>query len=267
MGHRLAALAVVAGVGMTVQTWAMDQRGFGLSVLMGGSERPELYGRGKTYVEAVRGREYTLRLTNPLPRRVAVALSVDGLNTIDAKHTAPQDAMKWVLGPYESVEISGWQVNSGEARRFYFTGERRSYAAYLGATDNLGVIEAVFYREREPVCVWCERRQRREEESGDAPAAADSGRGAEAQRKTKSLGSAEEYAGTGIGNRTDHRVERVALDLETSPAAVVRIRYEFRAQLVRLGLLPSFPPEPDPIKRRESARGFDGTYCPDPYAR
>ena len=39
------------------------------------------------YVEAMRGASYALRLTNPTPYRVAVALSVDGLNTIDARHT------------------------------------------------------------------------------------------------------------------------------------------------------------------------------------
>ena len=44
--------------------------------------------------------------------------------------------------------ISGWQVNDRTARSFYFTGERgTSYGAALGQTDNLGVIEAVFFRE------------------------------------------------------------------------------------------------------------------------
>src|SRR5213078_562122 len=92
----------------------------------------------------------SLRITNPTPYRVAVALSVDGLNTIDARHTDARSATKWVLGPYESTEISGWQVNDRTARSFFFTGERRSYGAALGQTENLGVIEAVFYRERRP---------------------------------------------------------------------------------------------------------------------
>ena len=99
--------------------------------------------------EAVKGREYELRITNPLPVRVGVALSVDGLNTIDAKHTDPANASKWVLDPYQTQVISGWQVNGSTARRFEFTGERHSYGAALGQTDNLGVIEAVFYKERE----------------------------------------------------------------------------------------------------------------------
>ena len=80
--------------------------------------------------------------------RVAVALSVDGLNTIDASHVSAADARKWVLGPHETVTISGWQVNQAQARRFEFTTEQRSYAQALGKTDNLGVITAVLFKER-----------------------------------------------------------------------------------------------------------------------
>src|SRR5262249_15258512 len=93
-------------------------------------------------------RDYVLRVTNPLPYRVAVALSVDGLNTIDAKHTDAWGATKWVLGPYESTVIPGWQVNGSTARRFTFTSEKRSYGAWLGKTEDLGVIEAVSNRRR-----------------------------------------------------------------------------------------------------------------------
>jgi len=40
----------------------------------------------------------------------------------------------------------------------------------------------------------------------------------------------------------------------------VRIRYEFRPQLVKLGILPA---PIAPMERRERARGF-GEYCPQP---
>ena len=79
-----------------------------------------------------------------------MALSVDGLNTIDARETTAADARKWVLGPYETVTISGWQTSQIEARRFEFTTEARSYGQALGKTANLGVISAVFFKERVP---------------------------------------------------------------------------------------------------------------------
>lgn len=236
----LIALVIASGTAA-----ASNTGGFGMSVLLGDDVRPEYHARGKVYVEAVRGADYSIRLTNPTPYRVAVALSVDGLNTIDAKHTDPRTAAKWILDPYESTVIAGWQVNDQTARRFFFTGERNSYGAYLGQTENLGVIEAVFYRERRPKPRF--RSQAMEEKAQPSPAA-----GAAAP--------SDDYAATGMGDRTNHEVETVDIDLESTPAARVTIRYEFHPQLVRLGVLPRME---TPLDRREHARGF-GEYCPEP---
>jgi hypothetical protein len=60
----------------------------------------------------------------------------------------------------------------------------------------------------------------------------------------------------------DNPVESVHLDLERAPAAQLRIRYEFRSELIRMGVLPP-PYEPRPWERRERAEGF--AYCPDPH--
>jgi hypothetical protein len=43
----------------------------------------------------------------------------------------------------------------------------------------------------------------------------------------------------------------------------VNIRYEFRPQLVRLGILPPAPAT-DPLQRRERARGFEPGFSPEP---
>ena len=131
---------------------------------MDGVPRPEYAARGTVYVEALRGRDFSLRLTNPLGVSVAVALSVDGLNTIDAKHTSAKEARKWVLDPYQTVVIPGWQVSGETSRKFYFTGEKGSYGATLGQTSNLGTIEAVFFRERLPYRSQGQRSGAKEEE-------------------------------------------------------------------------------------------------------
>ena len=104
---------------------------------------------------------------------MAVALSVDGLNTIDARRTTAKDARKWVLDPHETVVISGWQVDMSHARKFFFTSEQDSYAQWLGKTQDMGVITAVFYRERvtrvEPIVVPpADRRDRREAQGAAA---------------------------------------------------------------------------------------------------
>jgi len=71
----------------------------------------------------------------------------------------------------------------------------------------------------------------------------------------------DEYAATGMGRRTQFGVTQVDLELETEPSAVVRLRYEFRPQLIALGVLPR-DPDPSRIARREHARGFE-EFCPE----
>lgn len=297
MKRTLSTLALACALALPLTARAGDDRGFSVRVLVDGMERPEYATSGAFYVEAIRGSEYTLRISNPLPYRVAVALSVDGLNTIDAKRTDARGASKWVLGPYESMVVPGWQVNGGTARRFTFTGERGSYGAWLGQTKNLGVVEAVFFRERAPIrreaVVIPPRDYRYERDRGDVEEQAASepsygGMGApsapKAEAREKSSADAaprssgkklqqsqsnlsDEYAATGMGDRTSHTVESVAIDLLPEPVAQVRVRYEFRPQLVKLGILPrEYPRQREPLARRERATGF-ADYCPEPPVR
>jgi hypothetical protein len=238
---------------------AADNSGFAVNVLVDDAPRAEYRHGGSVYIEAVRGAEYSVRLTNPMPYRVAVALSVDGLNTIDAKHTDAHSAMKWVLEPYESTVISGWQVSNRAARSFFFTGERHSYGASLGQTQNLGVIEAVFFRERRHEVRKPE--VFREESSRDsagmqAPMQAPSSSAAPSA-KAQRHDVADDYAATGMGQRERHEIEMVDFELESQPVASVRLRYEFHTQLVSMGILPVHV---SPLERRERASGF--AYCP-----
>src|SRR6185436_20352399 len=116
-------LALFAGSGTLMTASTVHQPVSNVDILVGGTPQRRYLHDGRLYVEAVKGREYAIRLRNPYGVRVAVALSVDGLNTIDARHTTAFDARKWVLGPYETLTISGWQTSRTEARRFEFTTE------------------------------------------------------------------------------------------------------------------------------------------------
>src|SRR6476646_3513180 len=131
-----------------VTRWYPQPQHFDVEILVNGRPLSEYFARGKSYVEALPGAEYEIRVTNPSPDRVAVALSVDGLNTIDARHTSAWNSSKWVIEPYQSITVGGWQMSTERARRFYFTTERDSYGAKLGQTANLGVIAVVIFRER-----------------------------------------------------------------------------------------------------------------------
>ncbi len=258
----------------TVDANPAHREGSGLEVLVNGDPVPRYYHQGTTYIEALKGQEYEIRITNPTGGRVAVALSVDGLNTIDARHTEARLGHKWVLEPYQSVVISGWQTGAPHARRFFFTTEDRSYGAWLGRTENLGIISAAFFRERtkrvrEPVPL---RPLVPQPGSSQSPRK-ELDRTNEADSSSRQSGLGEtaaapvpeaDYAATGIGNRIRHDVEWIRMDLDDRPFSVVNLRYEFRPILVRLGVLR--PPDTgDPLARRERARGFrEPAYCPEP---
>ncbi len=247
-----------------------------MDILINGKPAPTYQHKGTTYIEAIQRKEYAVRLTNPLGIRVAVALAVDGLNTIDARHTEARLGQKWVLEPYESIVISGWQTNARQARRFFFTTEERSYGAKLNQMHNLGIISAVFFREKvhapQPVldspgsslphgAVPAPDREQAPAAGKPANAEMKSMRSADAAEADPAL---SDYAATGIGDRIRHDVERIYLELENHPFATVNFRYEFRPALVRLGVIQP-PYAGDPLARRERALGFrDSGFCPEP---
>jgi len=214
---------------------------FEVDVLVDGRPLSVYQSRGRTYVEAVRDEEYEIRLRNRSSDPVAVALFVDGLNTIDASRSSAWDASKWVVGPYQTITIRGWQMDSDYARRFYFTTERDSYAAKLGQRNNLGVISAVFYRERRPVITPpppCRQPcpqpypghypMPRPIDREDSQSTANAGASAEAPtaRAEKSTRLKDEAA-TGIGRSIHNDVRYIDMDLESRPAAEVTICYDY----------------------------------------
>jgi hypothetical protein len=194
----------------------LDPR-FDLDVLVDGRRLTEYNERRGTYVEAERGEEYELRLRNPSGDRVAVALSVDGLNTIDAEQTSAWNASKWVIEPYGTITITGWQMSSERARKFYFTTERDSYASRLGRKANVGVISAVFFRER--------RREPMPITKGNAPSSSSST--AEPQLRADGEMARADRAATGIGRSVRNDVRTIDMELDSRPVAEVTLRYEY----------------------------------------
>jgi hypothetical protein len=286
------ALFVLLGLNSTAR--AESEGPYRMEVLVNGYSAREYRHQGTTYIEARRGEEYAVRLSNMTGERVAVALSVDGLNSINARHTSARDARKWILGPYETIVVEGWQTSSNTARSFYFTSEAASYGAWVGDTRNLGNISAAFFRELRPVPrpQYYEQAPESRKPSAEADEAypmkeaarGKAGASAAAPSAEKSMeagGSADKsyrsaapeqksnsLAATGIGREQRNDVYTVAFRQESSPAAVMTIRYEYRPQLIKLGVVPPPPHRPDPMVRRENSSGFtDYGYAPDPYAR
>jgi hypothetical protein len=179
--------------------------------------------------------------------------------------------------------VRGSQMSSENARRFYFTTERDSYAAKLGQTANLGVISAVFFRERRPFTIMPvtpsqPRTMNKEEDrprdqraapksnsAGEASTANGMGRESDKQRSVQPYPAPDdESAATGIGRSVRNDVQWIKMDLDSRPAGEIMIRYEYRASLVRLGIIPRDYPRPQVLDRRERAQGFEPRYCPQP---
>jgi hypothetical protein len=252
-------------------------RGFDVQVVVDGRALPQRGGRGERRVEAVLGREYELRLTNPLGERVAVAVSVDGLNVLDARHTSAWDASKWVIHPHDKLTLSGWQVGSERARRFYFTTENDAYATRIGRPAEFGVISAVFYRERRPyqeivphphrlgqperVESYGAKTDASPEVAARSPAGLD--RGSSERRGAAALWRSPGRAATGIGNSVRSEVDEVHMELEPHPAAVVTLRYDYRPTLPpRPIVVPGFAPEPH--RGRWDAQREERRFAPEP---
>lgn len=287
MSRSLFSLALLTALtSLTSSAEAASAGSYSMQVYMDGRAATEYQARGKTYIEARKGREYVIKLTNNTDRRVAVALSVDGLNSIDAKHTSAREATKWVVAPWSTLEVKGWQTSNTSSRAFYFTNEQGSYGAWIGDTSNLGVISAAWFPEVVPVAYMDSPVLMREEsrDSADfdgygarqnessarggastgasAPGAPSST--AQAERKSSSVAKApapakDELAATGIGRKERNDVAWVDMEITDNAVAVTSLRYEYRDELVKLGVLPK--PKPTELQRREQSTGF----APDPY--
>jgi hypothetical protein len=214
---------------------------------------PEASQNGPPLVTATKGERYSVRLYNPLPVRVAVNLTVDGLNSITGKPSGISDGEKWMIEPYSSITIPGWQVSDGDARRFFFTEKPKSYAKWRGdetgknLSANCGVIGAAyFWNQAELDQYWddhpidrvtqrpsifynaenrsCNRKSLNSLAQG-APACAP-----EPEKDMKKEEAEGQLAGTGMGESESHPTIQVAFNFDRgmySPDQAVVIYYDF----------------------------------------
>jgi hypothetical protein len=207
------------------------------------------------FIEGTKGHRYEIVVCNPTPMRVLAVVSVDGVNVITGETAATEQA-GYVIAPYGSATIPGWRKSTREAAAFYFTHVDDSYAGRTGRPANAGVIGAAFFHEarRVPPSVIAPQSAREAEARNEAAgtgAAADS---AEAMRAPAAK------LGTGHGERVDAPVTTTRFERQGSPFSVVSLRYESRARLRELGILPMPAPPPTP-------NPFPGGFVPDPPRR
>lgn len=218
-------------------------------------------GDDRRYFEAIRGENYALELRNRTEQRVGVLIAVDGLNVITgARSTLGAHESMYVLGPRERTVIRGWRTSLDDIQQFIFVDEERSYAERSGqANADLGWIRVLTFAERAPL-VRMRVGPTRDEGSAqrDEPpsaaldhaktgqSAAPEADGRETSRRQTQQSEegvlqrrdAESFPGTGWGAHRRDRVAYTSFDAEQIPADHLVFRYEYRAALRALGLMP-----------------------------
>ena len=249
--HKVKYLQSIYQDGVLSQQARRDAFGFRVEIVSDTEgAKSETTRHGRPFVTALPGERYSIRLYNPLPVRVAVNLTVDGLNSISGQPSGVSDGQKWVIDPYGTVTIPGWQVTGGEARRFFFTDKPKSYAKWRGdmtgkdLSANCGVIGAAYfwsqaeldqYYAAHPTYRYTRNyypydRAKRASSGLASNAPAPAAQASEAMADGSRAEMKKEVAGTGMGERESHPTYEVSFNYDTGMYDVsqaVVIYYDF----------------------------------------
>ena len=245
-----------------------------VQVLVEGQAAPLYFAPGRwdrRYFQALRGRNYALRVHNRTDRRVGVLVSVDGLNVVNGERSnLRRNEAMYVLDPWETATIRGWRTSLEQVRQFVFVDEERSYAERTGqANGDMGWIRVLAFEERRPVACfdWPEFKRPlgdasggraddglRERESRAAKPQANEAPVAGADRvqrqemtaprsAEKSLApgraaapQADAYPGTGWGERRQDPVSETSFVAAATAGDHLVFRYEYASSLRALGI-------------------------------
>jgi hypothetical protein len=193
-----------------------------LDVLVDGSRLPTVEHEGKIYLPVPRlGAEFTLRVHNHGPRRIAAIVSVDGLSVINGQ-PASERSPGYLVAPGSHIVIPGWRRSLERAAAFHFVDREASYASRTGRPDNIGVIGLVAFEEQR----WVPRFGM--EKAGGAP---------ESQAKRA---AAVGGVGTGYGRDLDSRAWYVPF-VRGPAKRTVTLYYDTEDALRRAGVLVGRP--------------------------
>ena len=245
-----------------------------VQVLVEGQAAPLYFAPGRwdrRYFQALRGRNYALRVHNRTDQRVGVLISVDGLNVVNGERSSlRRNESMYVLDPWETATIRGWRTSLEQVRQFVFVNEERSYAERTGqANGDMGWIRVLAFEERHPLA-WFDRPELkgllggarggraddglRERESRDAKAPANEAPAPSADQLQKQEASAprsarrslaeglagapqaDAYPGTGWGEQRQDPVRETSFVASATPADHLVFRYEYASSLRALGI-------------------------------
>lgn len=257
-----------------------------------GQRLPLYYHQGEYWVAGQPGSSYAVDIKNRSRGRILAVLSIDGINAISGQAAAAVPDDGYVLDSRQQWAIQGWRKSDQQVAAFYFSHSEDSYAARTGRPRDIGVIGVAVFREREPQPQPPILRNSEAQKSA-TPAAQASGAdmadraapampppsspaaaaapnasvAAESRQATAPAAPAPVAPRLGTGHGALERSVTRTTEFHSassSPAQIIRIRYDSYANLVAQGVIrapqPAVQPAPRPFPASPSG------YVPDPPA-
>jgi hypothetical protein len=188
------------------------------------------------YMEAVKGEKYSIEVTNRSDRQIGVVIAVDGRNIISgSKSDLKNNERMYIISPHATNTFEGWRTGMDKTNRFYFTEQSDSYAEKVFSDASaMGTIAVAVYREKFPAIALNPETTYRAQEApaGAAPQAPTEKRSYDRAEKGKS-----EQAGTGFGETTYSPARRVHFETENFIAEKIVLKYEWRQELCKKGII------------------------------
>ena len=192
------------------------------------------------YVEAIKGERYSVQVANRSDRRIGVVIAVDGRNIVSGdKSDLKSDERMYIIDPFATHTFEGWRTGRDRTNRFYFTEQPDSYAEKAFSDGSaIGTVAVAVFREMVPEVL---PRANAPSQMKDSMAGAAS----PAQEEMRSSGRLEREkkapAGTGFGETTYSPVRIVHFNPEDRVAEKVVLKYEWREELCKKGVIACGP--------------------------
>ena len=234
-----------AGVGSLARVTVIDRTA--------NRELPVHWKDGQAYIAGTPGNEYQVRVRNVAGEDLLAVVSVDGVNAVTGE-TAATTQGGYVVGSYQSLDVSGWRKSLRNTAAFYFTPLPDSYAARTGRPDEVGVIGVALFKRRppEPATLDLARpapfaKQEAQNGAGAPESRADASAPGESPAKRAAPASP---LGTGHGRVERNPSRWVQFERATAyPIETIVIRYDSHRNLLAQGVIapPHRPRDPNPF--------------------
>ena len=210
----------------------MRKGAFEVLVNICGKSAQEYSHNGECFICAEGNTDYSIDIRSHIGRKSKVVLSVDGLDVMTGL-PANTDAGGYIIPEYGHIEIPGWRLDNERVAKFRFG--YNPYAEYQKTPNNIGVIGAAFFLEKEKQMFRY---------SGITKGCGEG---------MKSFG-----IGTEFGSETNHHVRNVDFEAEKYSKEIITIRYDTQEKLESAGIIKKYD--------RMSANPFPGGIgCTPPY--